>query len=108
MNPRLVRGLDYYTHTAFEFVTETLGAQGAVIAGGRYDAYVRIRHQQALVPCTATLLNEESASGISVDTKEPIRAVASSQIAALYVHTGENAFECLGGGAIRADAPDVD
>lgn len=37
INPRLVRGLDYYSHTAFEFVTETLGSQGAVLAGGRYD-----------------------------------------------------------------------
>jgi histidyl-tRNA synthetase len=36
-NSRLVRGLDYYRHTAFEFVTDRLGAQGAVIAGGRYD-----------------------------------------------------------------------
>jgi histidyl-tRNA synthetase len=40
LNPRLVRGLDYYCHTAFEFTTETLGAQGAVIAGGRYDGLV--------------------------------------------------------------------
>ncbi len=37
VNPRLVRGLDYYTHTAFEFTTTALGAQGAVLAGGRYD-----------------------------------------------------------------------
>ena len=36
-NARLVRGLDYYRHTAFEFVTDRLGAQGTVIAGGRYD-----------------------------------------------------------------------
>ncbi len=34
---RLVRGLDYYRHTAFEFVTDRLGAQGTVIGGGRYD-----------------------------------------------------------------------
>ncbi len=40
-NPRLVRGLDYYTHTAFEFTTDRLGAQGAVMAGGRYDGLVR-------------------------------------------------------------------
>jgi histidyl-tRNA synthetase len=40
INPRLVRGLDYYTHTAFEFITEELGAQGAVIAGGRYDGLI--------------------------------------------------------------------
>jgi histidyl-tRNA synthetase len=38
--PRLVRGLDYYRHTAFEFVTEHLGAQSAVIAGGRYDGLI--------------------------------------------------------------------
>ncbi len=37
VNRNLVRGLDYYTHTAFEFTTEKLGAQSAVIAGGRYD-----------------------------------------------------------------------
>jgi histidyl-tRNA synthetase len=40
INPRLVRGLDYYTHTAFEFTTTQLGAQGAVLAGGRYDFLV--------------------------------------------------------------------
>ncbi len=39
-NPRLVRGLDYYCHTAFEFTTEHLGAQGTVLAGGRYDGLV--------------------------------------------------------------------
>jgi len=40
VDPRLVRGLDYYTHTAFEFVTDALGSQGAVIAGGRYDGLI--------------------------------------------------------------------
>ena len=39
-NPRIVRGLDYYSHTAFEFTTDALGAQGTVIAGGRYDGLV--------------------------------------------------------------------
>jgi len=39
-NSRLVRGLDYYRHTAFEFVTDRLGAQGTVIAGGRYDGLI--------------------------------------------------------------------
>ena len=42
MNPRLVRGLDYYTHTVFEFVTTDLGAQGTVLAGGRYDGLVEM------------------------------------------------------------------
>ncbi|MEW6693424.1 Histidine--tRNA ligase [Tepidimonas thermarum] len=40
VNPRLVRGLDYYHHTVFEFVTTSLGAQGTVCAGGRYDGLV--------------------------------------------------------------------
>jgi histidyl-tRNA synthetase len=39
-SPGLVRGLDYYRHTAFEFVTDRLGSQGTVIAGGRYDGLV--------------------------------------------------------------------
>ena len=39
-NPRLVRGFDYYCHTAFEFVTDALGAQGTVLAGGRYDGLI--------------------------------------------------------------------
>ena len=40
IDPRLVRGLDYYRHTIFEFVTDRLGAQGTIIAGGRYDGLV--------------------------------------------------------------------
>jgi histidyl-tRNA synthetase len=40
LNPRLVRGLDYYTRTVFEWVTTELGAQGTICAGGRYDGLV--------------------------------------------------------------------
>ena len=40
MNDNLVRGLDYYNHTVFEWVTDSLGAQGTVCAGGRYDGLV--------------------------------------------------------------------
>lgn len=39
-NPRLVRGLDYYNHAVFEWTTDRLGAQGTVLAGGRYDGLV--------------------------------------------------------------------
>jgi histidyl-tRNA synthetase len=42
LNPRLVRGLDYYSHTAFEFVTADLGAQGTVLGGGRYDGLMAL------------------------------------------------------------------
>ena len=42
INPRLVRGLDYYSKTVFQWVTDSLGAQGTVCAGGRYDALVEL------------------------------------------------------------------
>jgi len=41
VNPKMVRGLDYYTRTAFELITTELGAQGAIGAGGRYDGLVK-------------------------------------------------------------------
>jgi histidyl-tRNA synthetase len=41
VNPKIVRGLDYYCHTAFEFTTQALGAQGTVLAGGRYDGLIK-------------------------------------------------------------------
>ena len=40
LNDRLVRGLDYYSHTVFEFTTSALGSQNAVLAGGRYDGLI--------------------------------------------------------------------
>lgn len=43
VNPRLVRGLDYYSHTVFEWITTRLGAQGTVCAGGRYDGLVELQ-----------------------------------------------------------------
>jgi histidyl-tRNA synthetase len=42
LNSHLVRGLDYYTHTIFEFTTTELGAQGSVLAGGRYDGLIEL------------------------------------------------------------------
>ncbi len=42
INPRLVRGLDYYNHTVFEWVTERLGSQGTICGGGRYDPLVEM------------------------------------------------------------------
>ena len=41
LNPKLVRGIDYYCHTAFEFKTELLGSQDAILAGGRYDGLMQ-------------------------------------------------------------------
>lgn len=41
VNPKIVRGLDYYTRTVFEFVSDSIGAQGTVCAGGRYDGLIK-------------------------------------------------------------------
>jgi len=43
LNPRLVRGLDYYGHAVFEWITDDLGAQGTICAGGRYDGLVELQ-----------------------------------------------------------------
>ncbi len=43
VNPRLVRGLDYYCHSVFEWISNDLGAQGTICAGGRYDGLVEIQ-----------------------------------------------------------------
>lgn len=48
VDQRLVRGLDYYSHTVFEFITEDLGAQSAVMAGGRYDGLVKLMGGQEI------------------------------------------------------------
>jgi len=48
VNPKIVRGLDYYNDTVFEFVTSKLGAQGTVLAGGRYDGLFEIMGAQSM------------------------------------------------------------
>jgi histidyl-tRNA synthetase len=72
INPRLVRGLDYYGRTVFEWVTDRLGAQGTVCAGGRYDALVEqlggrptaaVGFAMGLERLVELLLEGEAASG---------------------------------------------
>lgn len=89
-NSRLVRGLDYYRHTAFEFVTDRLGAQGTVLAGGRYDGLVEALggpHTPGVgwaagVERLAMLLDEPKAEQIDViivaEEDEAISAALSS------------------------------
>ena len=51
VNPRIVRGLDYYTKTVFEFVSNSIGAQGTVCGGGRYDGLIKELGGNALPAC---------------------------------------------------------
>jgi histidyl-tRNA synthetase len=67
-NPRLVRGLDYYTHTVFEWVTDELGAQGTVCAGGRYDGLVEQLGGRA-TPAIGLAMGLERLVALLVDQK---------------------------------------
>jgi histidyl-tRNA synthetase len=76
INPRLVRGLDYYTRTVFEWVTDQLGAQGTVCAGGRYDGLVSQLGGKATPACgfamgIERLLALMEEQGVSMDTPKP-------------------------------------
>jgi histidyl-tRNA synthetase len=76
LNPRLVRGLDYYSKTVFEWVTDQLGAQGTICAGGRYDGLVEYLGGRP-VPAVGFALGLErllgllAAGGVELPGKDP-------------------------------------
>ena len=74
-NTRLVRGLDYYCHTAFEFVTTHLGAQGTVLAGGRYDGLIELMGGPA-TPAIGWAGGIERLAMMSEDLPPPPRPIA--------------------------------
>ena len=69
--PALVRGLDYYRHTAFEFVTDRLGAQGTVLGGGRYDGLIEALGGPA-TPAVGWAAGIERLSMLLTDPVEPV------------------------------------
>lgn len=75
LNSRLVRGLDYYCHTAFEFTTEALGAQGTVLAGGRYDGLVS-QLGGAATPGVGWAAGIERLALLADHRIEPVRPIA--------------------------------
>jgi histidyl-tRNA synthetase len=75
LNPRLVRGLDYYTHSVFEFVTTDLGAQGTVLAGGRYDGLVELMGGPAM-PGVGWAAGIERLAMLVAEPSPPPRPVA--------------------------------
>ena len=77
VNPRLVRGLDYYVRTVFEWVTRTLGAQGTVCAGGRYDGLVEQLGGRATPACGFALGMERI---ISLLEQEHADAAANADV----------------------------
>ena len=81
LDPHLVRGLDYYTHTAFEFTTTRLGAQGAVLAGGRYDGLSELMGGPAM-PATGWAGGVERLAMLLTDPPEAPRTIAVVPIGA--------------------------
>ncbi|EXI67409.1 MAG: Histidine--tRNA ligase [Candidatus Accumulibacter adjunctus] len=113
INPRLVRGLDYYNLTVFEWVTDRLGAQGTVCAGGRYDGLVEQLGGKPSPACgfamgverLTTLIREAGGATGSqpVDVYVVHQGVAASRLAARVAESLRDRgidvlFHCGGGG----------
>jgi len=121
INARIVRGLDYYNRTAFEVVTDQLGAQGTVLAGGRYDGLVSELGGPptsaigfaAGIERLAMLLSEtdEAAVDVAVVALGDAALTCSMQQAAALRSAGFSVVHCGGGSAKRqfkvADREDV-
>jgi len=88
INPRLVRGLDYYSRTVFEWVTDRLGAQGTVCAGGRYDGLVEQLGGKA-VPAVGFAMGLERLVAILEETNP---AAADSAVDVYLVLQGDAAL----------------
>ena len=87
INPRLVRGLDYYNLTVFEWVTDKLGAQGTVCAGGRYDGLVEQLGGKPTPACGFAMGVERLSALIKDSGGEPAASVPDVYV----VHQGEAA-----------------
>jgi histidyl-tRNA synthetase len=86
INPRLVRGLDYYNDTVFEWVTDRLGAQGAVCAGGRYDGlFAQLGGKPA--PACGFAMGVERLLALVASEHQPAAAVPDVYL----VHSGVDA-----------------
>jgi histidyl-tRNA synthetase len=109
VNPRLVRGLDYYSRTVFEWITDDLGAQGTVCAGGRYDGLVQVLGGRA-TPAAGFALGIErllalrETRGLNPDPTEAdayLVAVGAGEQAAMPL--GESLREALPGLRLRVN-----
>lgn len=96
LNPRLVRGLDYYNRTVFEWVTDRLGAQATVCGGGRYDTLVELLGGKPAPACGFAIGVErlldlvEQAGGLGEDEPPDVYLVSSGEgTMAAALHTAE-------------------
>lgn len=124
INPRLVRGLDYYTRTVFEWVTDQLGSQGTVCAGGRYDGLISQLGGKATPACgfamgVERLLALMEEQGVEFVTSTPdVYLIASGEQAELSAFKLSNALRVQlseltlinnsGGGSFKAQMKRAD
>ncbi len=101
-NPRIVRGLDYYGHTAFEFVTTHLGAQGTVMAGGRYDGLVAEMGGPP-TPAVGWAAGIERLSMLLAAAPEPAAPVAVVPVGETAEATALDILQALRRAGIRAE-----
>ncbi len=101
-NPRIVRGLDYYGHTAFEFITGALGAQGTVMAGGRYDGLVEEMGGPP-TPCIGWAAGVERLAMLCAWQQQEAAAVAVVPIGAAAEARAPELLQRLRRGGIRAE-----
>ncbi|HRL28414.1 histidine--tRNA ligase [Alcaligenes sp. SDU_A2] len=87
LNPRLVRGLDYYNLTVFEWVTDRLGAQGTVCGGGRYDGLIELMGGKP-APAVGFAIGMERLLDLCSQDAQPLEA---SECQVYMVHQGEAA-----------------
>jgi histidyl-tRNA synthetase len=106
-NPRLVRGLDYYTRTAFEVVTTQLGAQDAVAGGGRYNGLIKELGGPDL-PAIGFAIGEERLAGLLSQQEAAIPQAPLLYLAVLGPEAQNMAFELIQGLRQHGYAADMD
>jgi histidyl-tRNA synthetase len=103
-NPRLVRGLDYYCHTVFEWITDELGAQGTVCAGGRYDNLVELQGGKPW-PGIGFAMGEERLVELLRQKDDIMPPVTHAYLVAVGENSTESALELAYD--LRARVPDL-
>lgn len=103
-NPRLVRGLDYYCHTVFEWITDELGAQGTVCAGGRYDNLVELQGGKPW-PGIGFAMGEERLVELLRQKDDIVPPVTHAYLVAVGENSTESALELAYD--LRAGIPDL-
>jgi histidyl-tRNA synthetase len=91
-NPKLVRGLDYYCHTVFEWITDELGAQGTVCAGGRYDNLVELQGGKPW-PGIGFAMGEERLVELLQQKDDIVPPVVHAYLVAVGENSTESALE---------------